>query len=177
VISPPFPIADKKPLNICYCGWSGYTAKHYLEKVEYIYSAALKEYMNLVDSLLVNLRDSLRIAQLSPCKFVGGLEFSEETSENRKDFNKAVPTMTWYFEALPSQAESCVDIQLKAISMQEKGLIERIAKNNVRLRPEKISLYTAIITSQVLRIETNTPTTDIVYRWLEDDLTRIGWLR
>ena len=56
-------------------------------------------------------------------------------------------------------------------------LLKSIAKNNSILRPELVGSNIASVTSQPLYGLSTTPVTDVVYKWLDSELTAIGWLK
>lgn len=146
-----------------------YSTERYLEKIQFIYNSALTEYSTLVDAIFSSLKKGFRISRLSPCKLVGKLMF-EENSE-------CTPFLTWYFEALPSSEQNSTDIQLTKTPVNPYTLLESIAKNNSILRPELVGSNIASVTSQPLYGLSTTPVTDVVYKWLDSELTAIGWLK
>lgn len=166
-ISPPFPVSDRPQASGG--DWMAYSTERYLERLQFTYSSALTEYSILVDTIFSSFKKGFKISQLSPYRLVGNLKF-EENSEH-------IPTLTWYFEALPRNEQNSTDIQLTKTSVNPYALLESLAKNNSSLRPELVGSDIARITNQVLHGLSTTPVTDIVYKWLDSELTAIGWLK
>lgn len=106
-----------------------------------------------------------------PCKLVGKLSFHED-SESYSDS----PHLILYFEALPYNEFSKVDIQIKESTTNNIELLSQIRKKNMNLRPEFILHSIATIKLQGLDIITSTPVTDLVYEWLESELKTLGWI-
>lgn len=166
-ISPPFPVSDRAQASGG--DWMAYSTERYLEKIQFIYNSALTEYSTLVDAIFSSFKKGFRISQLSPCRLVGKLMF-EENSEY-------APSLTWYLEALPHSEQNSTDIQLTKTSVNPYTLLESIARNNSVLRPELVGSNIASVTSQLLYGLSTTPVTDVVYKWLNSELTAIGWLK
>ena len=166
-IPPPFPVSDRAQASGG--DWMAYSTERYLEKIQFIYNSALTEYSTLVDAIFSSFKKGFRISRLSPCKLVGKLMF-EENSE-------CVPFLTWYFEALPRSEQNSTAIQITKTSVNPYTLLKSIAKNNFILRPELVGSNIASVTSQPLYGLSTTPVTDVVYKWLNSELTAIGWLK
>lgn len=173
-LEPPYPIADKERTRQGWI-WRDYSANRYLQKARFTCGTALDEYMNLANSIFPALKDSLYLAKLYPCRFVGGLEFNEGAKTG--DWGKDSPQMTWYWEAVPSLEEAGVDIELKKIPFNDNTLLETLHMHNKKTRPElgekaggriAYSVFTDIISA--------TPVTDMVYKWLKDELKASGWI-
>ena len=169
-IIPPYPVSDKKPPSGSWI-WQYYSAERYLEKVKFVYSSALTEYNSIVETAFPVLKDCLKLTQLMPCKLVGKLSFHED-SESYSDS----PHLILYFEALPYNEFSKVDIQIKESTTNNIELLSQIRKKNMNLRPEFILHSIATIKLQGLDIITSTPVTDLVYEWLESELKTLGWI-
>lgn len=167
LILPPYPVSDKSfgPGWV----WDAYTPEQYLKKAQFVYTSAVNEYLALVNSVFGSIADSLDLFKLSPFKFIGGLEFHEHGT-NFSD----CPGMTWYVEALPITQNSTVDIRLRKLSISEE-LDAFIQNNHVSLR-SNLPDNSVIWHSQSLNLCNLTPVTNIVYKWLEDDLKKAGWL-
>lgn len=169
-ITPPYPVSDKKHASSGWI-WEPYSAQRYLEKVQFTYGSALEEYMSIVEAVFPALKDSLGIAQLSPCQLVGSLKFHE----NRNSFSDA-PGLIWYLEALPYHESNRVDIRFKEVSVNNQGFLLSLHEKNSSRRPEFRFHSLSTITDQLLSIICSTPVTDLVYDWLESELKTIGWL-
>lgn len=166
-ISPPFPLSDRP--QVPGGDWTAYSRERYLEKIQFIYSSAFTEYSILVDAIFSSFKKGLSISQLSPCILIGKLKF-EENSEH-------APSFTWYFKALPHNNQNSTDIQLTEASVSLLTLINPLVEHNSSLRPELVGSDITSITNQTLYALSATPVTDIVYKWLNSELTAIGWLK
>lgn len=166
-IKPPFPTGDRECDGFV---WSCYSSERYLELTKYAFSSALASYTELVETVFYCFKDALSIAQLLPCKIVGGLEYDPQGG-----FENA-PGLTWYLEALPRGSNNDVDIEYRTIPFNDMSLLDSISRNINESRPE--SNYRGFtICSEVLRLNNPKPVTNIVYKWLESELRKIGWLK
>lgn len=148
----PYPTSNKP--NKSGWVWSGYSAEHFLEKVQYVYNSAIYEYMKIVNSIFKKFRSSLRIAVLSPCVIIGILRFLEDGATFEDS-----PELTWYIKALPEDEQNCVDIQLGEIELN-LDLLNSLHRNNMMLRPEAEDGRITHITSEYVDICKSTPVTD-----------------
>lgn len=162
-ITAPYPTADK-PIESGYV-WSCYSAERFLEKTQFVYGSAIDEYMKLMNSVFSKFQGSLRTAILSPCMIVGKLKFSEN----------GAPVLTWYIKALPESEQSCVDIQLGEISIND-NLWDSLLRNNMALRPDADDRGIMLIASGYVDICNSTPVTNLLFSWLKDELKAIGWI-
>lgn len=170
-LSPPYPTSDK-PHHSGGWIWSNYSADRYLEKVRFVYGAALKEYMDLAQNVFSALKEDLRIAQLYPCELVGGLQFST----NATSFTGA-PSLTHYWIAVPFGKDSNIDIQIREIPFYDSSLFNQVLQTNSTLRPEFRSQTLASISSGYVDVINTTPVTNMVFDWLKKELTAIGWIK
>lgn len=168
-IAAPYPTSDRQ--NESGWVWSGYSAERFLEKVQFVYSSAIDEYMKIVNSIFVKLQNSLWTAMLSPCKLVGKLKFPEVSITFADS-----PQLTWYIEALPESEETRVDIQLGEVQSSHLDLLNSLFQNNSRLRPDIENKGIAHITSGYVDICKSTPVTNVVFSWIENELKDIGWI-
>lgn len=173
-LEPPYPIADKERTRQGWI-WRDYSANRYLQKARFTCETALNEYMDLANSIFLALKDSLYLAKLYPCRLVGGLEFNGGTETG--DWIKDTPQMTWYWEAVQSIEEAGVDIELKKIPFCDNNLLEMLDMHNKRIRPELGEEAGVCMTSgEFTGIISATPVTDMVYKWLKDELKAGGWI-
>lgn len=165
----PYPVSDRP--NEAGWVWSGYSAERFLEKTRYVYTAAVCEYMRLVDAVFDRLRDSLPTAMLFPFRLAGRLCFSEDD----RSFSDS-PWMTWYVEALPEGEAASVEIEPGELQADRMELLDSLIRNNRRLRPDMEQREIAGVTSQYVDICNAAPVTNVVFSWLERELKGIGWI-
>lgn len=165
-IEPPFPTGDQDYSGLV---WSCYSKERYLELTRFVFSSALASYMELTDTVFNCFKDSFSIAQLAPCKIVGGLEFDPDG-----DINHA-PVMDWYWSALPDGNNNEIDIDYRAIQQHDHSFLEMIYQSIKENRPE-INYKGFLMRGEVLRLNNPTPVTNIVYNWIDDELKDIGWI-
>lgn len=166
-IAPPFPTRDREYSGLV---WSCYSPERYLELTRFAFSSALKSYMELTETVFSCFKDSLSIAQLSPCKIVGGLEFDPESDINH------CPGLDWYLQALPRGSNNEVDIEYRTIPHNNSSFLDMISQNIKKNRPE-LKYKGFIMRSECLRLNNPTPVTNVVYDWLDSELKDIGWIK
>ena len=91
------------------------------------------------------------------------------------------PTMSWYFDPLPSTSASSVEIVLAhdtgrsgaAVELQQ--LMASLLEKFTSLRKDH-DLAHATHHHQILRTFGPRPATEIAYEWVQADLREIGWL-
>lgn len=169
-VKPPYPLSDKRGQGGAI--WKQYSKKRYIEKISFVYETALRVYMDLVNTVFLTLRDDLCIAQLYPCKLVGGLKFPDGG-----DWAHFGPNLTHYWEALPYGEEAYIDIQVREIPFSNPDYFHRICLTNESLRPEFRIQPATTMSSGWVDVFGPMPVTDMVFSWLNDELKELGWIR
>jgi len=149
--------------------WEFYSDNQILKRARAIYTAALEEYENLVNSLFINLKQRMLIATLLPVKLHGQLYFHENQTWGRN------PNMNWYFEPLEKGSKSEVDIRLVKQKEEQVDLKELLLLNQ-KMRPDSKAWISSFTSDMTMHIFGEKPLTDIVYKWLRDDLEKINWV-
>lgn len=165
-IEPPFPTGDQDYSGLV---WSCYSKERYLELTRFVFSSALASYMELTDTVFNCFKDSFSIAQLAPCKIVGGLEFDPDGDINH------TPGMDWYWSALPAGSTNEIDIDYRAIRQHDHSFLEMIYQSIKENRPG-IDYKGFLMRGEILHLNNPTPVTNIVYDWLGHELKDIGWI-
>lgn len=156
-----------------------YSSKRMLEYVKNVYKNALSEYKQLVDKNFSSLSCRMPFYSIYPGKFIGYLNYVEQSKIVLKHpIRENHPaTLLWYFSALPIGSETTSSISFEKFEMDNMdNCMSKLFDNNIQQRYDKKKWIHAGICLQVLNYTSCTPVTDIVYRWLEQDLKEIGWL-
>lgn len=149
--------------------WDPYSDDRLLERTQAIYSAALESYEALVAAWFPRFTPWLRKAATLPARLTGFLEVAKPGSGTFGG-----PSILWYLEPLSLGSASSVDIVPGSKRLDEVDfdplldLYRHLRKDSPGASP--------VVHSSVLDIFGATPVTEIVYGWLWEDLTEIGWL-
>ena len=125
--------------------------------------------MELTDTLFNCFKDSFSIAQLAPCKIVGGLEFDPGSDISH------TPVLDWYWSALPEGSKNEIDIDYRTIRQYDQSFLEMIYQSIKENRPG-INYKGFLMKGEALHLNNPTPVTNIVYDWINDELKDIGWI-
>lgn len=147
--------------------WNSYSDEQILNRARVVFSSALEEYSRIIEKYFIALKSRMLIATLLPATMVGTIRFSDTR------FDKHSPGIDWYFEPLSLDKQSCVEINLadKPSPIDVYALLQK----NRRMRPQASEWITSFVSHGFLRIFQVKPVSEIVYRWLKDDLRRINW--
>jgi hypothetical protein len=163
---PPWPVPDLEPPGTSFWAWSVYSNERLLERTTEIFEGAIEGYLQLVEAWFANFAQRLTIASTLPARLTGYLALPEHDRG---------PTLTWYWEALPSGSASefniCIDDRDEPPPEAFKSW-----ERTKELRPAAAPWIGATINSEILNIWHNDPATRIAYRWLWDDLNNVNWV-
>ncbi len=144
-----------------------YSDNQILEQAINIYLAALEEYENLINWLFGNIRSRMLIATLLPVRMHGFIKFSDSSIGGR------TPWLNWYFEPLPFGYKNEVDFEL--VDKKNKQIdVHDLWKLNRKMRPKSVEWISAFTSGTFLDIFNESPVTNIVYKWLKNDLQEIN---
>jgi len=149
--------------------WESYTPEQVLARAKAVYTGALEGYQQLVDQWFPRLAPRLHKAVTLPACLVGRIVPSPG-----EGFHSGY-TISWYLEALPSDAETTVDLQLHD-HLIEWDVLESLYSRLRSLRPEAAAWINTTLTSGILRIFRPDSATELAYSWLWDDLARVSWV-
>jgi len=145
-----------------------------VERARKVFQAAISAYEELTTSIFEPFRELLPTALLLPAIFHGTI---------RSEISSIGPSIDWYWEPLPADGHTLVDIHLDQ-APSDRGGIDRV--NNIlipmtqrarELRPRFADIISVPYTQSILEIYGVSPATDMAYDWLKHDLRAIDWTR
>lgn len=168
-VFPPYPCGDNSRKNNSV--WANYSQSRMLEYVQYVYSHAIHEYRQLIDTIFPALNIRMPFYSFYPFELNGYLKYHDDNA-----VRSGSPWLTWYCRALSEGQESQCTIQLIEDNKKLKQIAwDELNQNNIKIRHSKRSWIKTHISSGQLQFS-NTPVTDLIYKWLKDDLISIGWI-
>jgi hypothetical protein len=133
-----------------------------------VFATALTAYEAVVSTVLEPLRGRMQFAVSLPARLTGVLHYRRGAQG---------PGLEWFLEALPESAPSSVDIKLNGDSVgDDYGELRQLSVRLRTARPEAASWIGAVVHQEALHIFDQTPASQIVMKWINDDLKRIGWI-
>ena len=154
--------------------WSSYSDAQLLQRTRSVFRSALEIYESIVAEWFPAFRDRLSTSVLLPAVVEGYLS----PAESSKKGLAGAPGMTWRFRALRVEQASRVDIRLVAEPQhfdwsESEAEVARLR----RLRPDAAGwVHYTEVREILLDLFEEAPARKFAYRWLSDDLARIGWL-
>jgi hypothetical protein len=164
----PLPVADQQPGG----GWIGefYSDDQLLEIARKLYADAFIGYQELVERWLPTLASQLEHYVLMPMRIVGFIH------NGRHDQGHAfgpIPHMAGYIEALPEGAENTLSVEIGGRSYAyEVG--EHSYEQQRAARPTAARWLTGTHGGMGFEVGERYPVSHVVYKWLAQDLQRIG---
>lgn len=153
--------------------WSPYSDAQLLQRTRSVFRSALEIYESIVAEWFPSFRDRLSTSVLLPAVVEGYLSPAESSKEGL-----GAPGMTWRFRALRVGQASRVDIRLVAEPWrfdwsESEAELARLR----RLRPDAAEwVHNHEVDEMLLDLFDEAPARELAYRWLSEDLARIGWL-
>jgi len=170
ILSPVYPAPDLEYADSWV--WSPYSKTRLLERTTKVFGAALAAYEELTGSLLAPLRARMQFAVILPARLTGRLSYRR---------GPMGPGLEWHLEPLPMGSQSIVDITLADDSSESSSasdgydLLHHIHGDLTAARPQAASWLTAVLHHEALHIFDQAPASRIALKWINDDLTKIGW--
>jgi hypothetical protein len=169
VLHAPHPGADQRP-----DGPGGsmvgmlYSDARLIEHVTSVYEKAIRAYDELVEGAFVAVGDRLVHHATFPARYVGAID-----PKRAPDAGGAfgLPVLSGYFEPLPRDEPSRVELELSD-QRAGRGFSRGLADELRRLRPEAARWITAWSGTGILRLSGRTPSTNLAYQWLWQDLVQ-----
>jgi hypothetical protein len=164
----PLPVADQHPGG----GWIGefYSDERLLEIARQLYANAFVGYRELVERWMPTLASQLEHYVLMPMRIVGYIY------NGRRDEERAfgpIPHMAGYVEALPDEAENVLSVQIGERNYDyEVG--EHSYQQQRSARPMAARWLTGTHGGMGFEVGERYPVSHVVYKWLAQDLKRIG---
>lgn len=154
--------------------WSVYSDERLYLRTIKIYEEVIRGYKELVEVLFPTLKNRLRNYKLYPFVLKG--EFKKPSSNGIRNSG---PGLRWHLEPLSLEyTDFILDIEISNIDRDEfnENNFYEIDKKIKEFRPNDCAWLSASRTSQVLDIFGDSPITDTIYKWLEEDLKSINWI-
>lgn len=127
-----------------------------------------------METFLNPLKTHLSTYLILPCEFVGNLQYICDENENLTSY----PRFSWYMKPLPISKQNRISICCKdedEIWNNSADICDDLVMAQKTLRKDDRIFITNHIHSGAINLS-ETPVTDIIYEWLEDDLKKSGWL-
>ena len=167
-IQPTVPVGDKEFGN--HFIWSNYSEQRLYNRVVAIYQKALIAYNDYVLYWFSAFASRMRMAILMPGVFRVNLTFKEDSSDG--------PTISWHMEALPETMKNrvfCTQNESEEWQNNLDQLRSTLEKDTIN-RPNQREWLGWTLHSEALRCFGETPITDVVFNWIENDLKELHWL-
>ena len=151
-----------------------YSKEQLLKRVQDTYFKALCTYRTFVETFLNPLKSQLSTYLVLPCELVGNLQYI--CDENKKLLSH--PGFSWYMKPLPISEQNQISICCKdedEIWNNSNNIYDDLIMAQKTLRKDDNIFINNNIHSGHINLS-ETPVTNIIYEWLEDDLKEIGWL-
>jgi len=131
-----------------------------------IFQGAIEGYLQIVNSWFPKFISNLQLASIFPARLVGVLVPSPYTA-----------SVTWFWEALPTGSQSFVEFKLSESPISQNDTRFQFAVNQIRsLRPNSFK-YPYLRTHSQSPLSNSwfgsNPVTELVYKWLWEDLKKI----
>ena len=156
--------------------WSSYSQIQMKRRVQKMYEDALIEYKNIIEIFWSKFSGQFEMYLNFPCKLVGLLYYNDE---NIDDYESR-PLMQYYLEVLPESERISVEIALasrrSAFEENVDDIFKKMKQNALKYRKNKIENMGYTIWSGECMSSSCTPVTDIIYKMLENDLKKVGWI-
>ena len=154
--------------------WSPYSDAQLLQRTRSVFRSALEIYESIVAEWFPSFRDRLSTSVLLPAVVEGYLSPAESSKEGLA----GAPGMTWRLRALRVGQASRVDIRLVAEPWRfDWSESETELARLRRLRPDAAEwVHYTEVDEILLDLFEEAPAQKLAYRWLSQDLARIGWL-
>ncbi len=169
---PPYIASDQKNTSKWIIGI--YSKDQLLRRLQDTYFKALCTYKTFVETFLNPLKSQLSTYLVLPCEFVGVLQYI--CDENGKLVS--CPRFSWYMKPLQKSEMNQINICCKdedEIWNNSADICDDLIMAQKTLRKDdNIFIKNKLHNGDIMLSET--PVTDIIYEWLEDDLKEIGWL-
>lgn len=167
VLSPPHPGADQRPEG------SGaslvgmfYSDEGLVAHISSVYLKAIDAYEELVEAASGALASRLAHQVTLPAQYKG-LVAPNRTPESGGAYG--MPVLSGYFKPVPSGESSGVELVVSSERV-ELGFGREVLAELRRLRPESARWITAWVTTGVVSLGGKTPSTNLAYQWLWQDL-------
>ncbi len=170
-LCPPWPGPDKQMRSGWL--WKSYSDQQILLRTKAVFEGALEGYKQIVGRWFSKFATGLQLALTLPARLVGVV-----IPPGRGAGTDRGPIMIWYLEPLPYGSATRVDVELGEQSIEMHWDRLQLEWRRFRsLRPHTGAQIGFAFHKQLLDIFQPDAATELVYRWLGDDLRRIRWAR
>jgi hypothetical protein len=145
--------------------WGAYSPERLAERASLIYSAAIEEYVNLVNRFFPSFSERLTTYATLPAKFVIYM-----VPKYGNDWE-----LISYFDPLPVGEKSFVEIKIINADQRPLNIIDELYKKLREMRPS-VTQYQVRHSGFDPDFFGGSPVTNLVYDWLSDDLKDISWI-
>jgi hypothetical protein len=169
----PYPGPDTRRRTAAHWIWDNYSDEQFLQRTAAVFTAAVEGYTQLVATWFQAFEPELATAALFPAKLVGMLvppSCSQATPAE-------TPGLSWYWLPLARGQQSSLCIEIGVEHSDHRELFQIMRDQVRRFRPREADwLPMSIHGTDAGTILAENPATELVYKWLEDDLRRISWV-
>jgi len=154
--------------------WSDYSDDQLLSRASVVYEKALIAYKQMVEDWFPSLSPRLQTYVLMPVRVVGLVVPATKSK------NPPFPSLAWHLEPLPINENSVVKFKLgnrNSFHWPDRQCLDEKQAIFAARRPNAEKWMSVGFSSGILDIFGSFPITDMAYRWLEDDLKKIAWIK
>ena len=142
-----------------------FTGERFLERVEAVYGAALRIYVDIVQKWFAPFADKFMLYANLPAKFEGRIWMPQA----RRD----VPHLSWWPRFLGPQQESKIEFELRP---SDSFNVDEIGEKIKTAEAENLSRAGVSWNSrEIIHVVGRRPATEIAQKWLIEELGDIGW--
>ena len=152
-----------------------YSGARVLERTRLVFAGALEAYVELAEMWLEPFLSRMWHYSMFPAS-IGGRVFGGTDAIG--------PTVTWWFEALPIDADSVVEFSLGIdYDREHTEIMDHVLLRATHLQDELSSMrpehgWLHVKTSSaIIDLLSPTPATDLAYHWLQEDFREMPWLK
>jgi hypothetical protein len=165
----PLPVADQPPVSGGYIG-EFYSDERLLEIARQLYANAFLGYRELVERWMPTLASQLEHYVLMPMRLVG---FIYNDRDGQGHALGPIPHGAGYIEALPEGVDSTVSVQT-GYGNYDFAVGEHSYQQQRSARPQAARWLTGTHGGIAFEVGKHYPVSRVVYKWLAQDLKRIG---
>lgn len=137
-----------------------------LQYTEDVFQGAIESYCQIINSLFPKFSSSLQFASIFPARLVGAVVVSSSSA-----------SVTWFWEPLPTGSKSCTELKLAVNPFSQSDPRFQSAANQLRLLRPNSFKYPSVKIHSVSPLSKSwlgtSPVTELVYKWLWEDLKPI----
>jgi len=172
-LQPPWPGPDIPEKHKYLEEW--YSGARVLERTRLVFAGALEAYVELAEMWLEPFLSRMWHYSMLPASIRGRVFGGTDAIG---------PTVTWWFEALPVDADSVVEFSLGVdYDREHTEIVDHVVLRATHLQEELSSMrpqhgWLQIKTSSaIIDLLSPTPATDLAYHWLQEDFREMPWLK